>query len=62
MRKKTPPPTICVHCKLPIEKWQRPSIQMTNGDQLHVECYVKSEKIENNSTQKLKGGGPASED
>ena len=43
MRKKTPPPTICVHCKLPIEKWQRPSIQLANGDQVHVECYVKLE-------------------
>lgn len=41
MRKKIPPETICVYCKLPIEKWQRPAIQMKNGDQLHVECYVK---------------------
>ncbi|HLZ43676.1 MAG TPA: hypothetical protein VKQ11_22100 [Candidatus Sulfotelmatobacter sp.] len=47
MRKKTPRPTICVYCKLPIEKWQRPAIQMANGDQLHVECYVKVGKGEN---------------
>jgi len=47
VRKKTPPPTICVHCNLPIEKWQRPSIQLANGDQVHVECYVKMGKAEN---------------
>ena len=47
MRKKTPPPTICVHCKLPIEKWQRPAIQLPNGDQVHVECYVEMDKATN---------------
>ena len=47
MRKKTPPPTICVHCKLPIEKWQRPAMQLPNGDQVHVECYVEMDKAAN---------------
>lgn len=43
MRKETPPETLCAHCRLPIEKWQRPAIQRPNGEQLHVECYVKLE-------------------
>lgn len=52
VRKKTPPSTICVHCKLPIEKWQRPSIQLANGDQVHVECYVKMGKAEDEDPER----------
>ena len=56
MPEKTPPETLCVYCKLPIEKWQRPAIQAKNGDQLHVECYVKLDqaRTENPKTGDLK--------
>ncbi len=39
MRKETSPIVICEHCKLPITPEQRPSVQLKNGGELHVQCY-----------------------
>ena len=39
MREETHPLVICIYCKLPITRDQRPSIQLKNGDELHAECY-----------------------
>jgi hypothetical protein len=45
MREETrSPKKICAICKKPIEKKQRPSVKMRNGDEVHVECYVKHEE------------------
>ncbi len=45
MREETQKPVvICVHCKLPITREQRPSVQLKNGDELHVECYDKHQQ------------------
>ena len=41
MREETRPIVICVYCKLPITPEQRPSVQLKNGGELHVECYDK---------------------
>jgi hypothetical protein len=41
VREETRPIVICVHCKLPITPEQRPSVQLKNGGELHVECYDK---------------------
>lgn len=46
MRKETHPPRICVHCKLPIPKEQRPAIQLKNGDELHFECWEERRAAE----------------
>lgn len=47
MREETRPPiVICVHCKLPIMPEQRPSVQLKNGGELHVECYDKYHEAE----------------
>lgn len=43
MRKETQPPKkICAICKRPIEKQERPSVSLKNGDEVHVECYANS--------------------
>ena len=39
MREETHPPTICAVCKRPITAEQRPSVQLPNGEEVHVECY-----------------------
>lgn len=42
MREETQKPlVICIHCKLPIMQEQRPSVQLKDGRELHVECYNK---------------------
>ncbi|HZC23450.1 MAG TPA: hypothetical protein VE866_08935 [Candidatus Binatia bacterium] len=33
--------SICVFCKKPITKEQRPSIQLRSGQQAHIECWIK---------------------
>jgi len=45
VRKVTQPPKnkICALCKRPIEPGQRPSVQMENGDEVHIECFSKLE-------------------
>ena len=44
MRKETRPLKVCAICKLPITSEQRPSVQLKNGDEVHVECYAKREE------------------
>jgi hypothetical protein len=40
VREETQKPlVICIHCKLPITQEQRPSVQLTDGRELHAECY-----------------------
>lgn len=47
MRKETHKQVVyCAHCKLPITREQRPSVQLKNGDELHVECYEKYKERE----------------
>ena len=46
MREETHPALFCAICKLPITKEQRPSVQLENGDEVHVECYEKPESTE----------------
>jgi hypothetical protein len=36
-------PVVCAYCKLPITPEQRPSVQLENGEEVHVECYTKYE-------------------
>jgi hypothetical protein len=35
---------ICVICKKPITKAQRPSVRMQPGKEAHMECFVKREQ------------------
>jgi len=35
---------ICVFCKQPITKEQRPAILLKDGEQAHMECWMKHEK------------------
>ena len=44
MREETQQPKLCAICKLPITKEQRPSVQLRNGDEVHIECYAKREE------------------
>jgi len=44
LRKETHPPKLCAVCKQPITDEQRPSVQLKNGDELHIECYRKHEE------------------
>jgi hypothetical protein len=44
VRKETHPLKVCAFCKLPITSEQLPSVQLKNGDELHVECYTKREE------------------
>ena len=37
-------PTICVFCKKPITKEQRPSVQIRPGKEAHMECYAQHQK------------------
>jgi hypothetical protein len=44
MRKKTQPSKklkVCVYCKRPITRSERPAIVFENGEEMHVECYSK---------------------
>jgi hypothetical protein len=43
VRKGTHPQTICVFCKQPITRQQRPSVRMQPGKEAHMECFVKRE-------------------
>jgi len=44
VRKETQSPkVICVSCKQPIEHEQRPSVQLTPGEEVHVECWEERE-------------------
>jgi hypothetical protein len=36
--------SICVICKKPITKEQRPSVRLQPGKEAHMECYAKREK------------------
>ena len=44
VRKETRPLKVCAICKLPITSEQRPSVQLKNGDEVHVDCYAKREE------------------
>ncbi len=44
MREETPPEKICVYCKRPITREQRPAVLLKNGDEVHVECWNDYEK------------------
>lgn len=45
MRKDThPPKKLCAICKRPIEQYQRPSVTLKNGDEVHVECHANGGK------------------
>jgi len=47
VREETQPPKspkICVLCKLPITDAQRPSVQLRNGNEVHIQCYAKYEE------------------
>jgi len=44
--KEIRPDPICVYCKRPITREQRPSVQLENGYEVHVECYSEHEKAE----------------
>jgi hypothetical protein len=44
VREETQQPKVCAICKLPITREQRPSVQLKNGDEVHVECYAKYEE------------------
>jgi hypothetical protein len=40
VREETQTPiVICVQCKLPITREQRPSVQLKDGSEVHAECY-----------------------
>jgi len=36
--------TICVICKKPITKAQRPPLRLEPGKEAHMECYAKRQK------------------
>ncbi|HVN20062.1 MAG TPA: hypothetical protein VMU05_14850 [Dongiaceae bacterium] len=36
--------SICVFCKKPITKEQRPAVRMQPGKEAHMECFVNHEK------------------
>lgn len=44
VREETQPLKICVVCKLPITREQRPSVEMKNGDEVHAECWNEYDK------------------
>lgn len=46
MREGAQPLAICVFCKLPITKAQRPSVTLDNGDEIHIECYDSWERTQ----------------
>lgn len=41
MGKTQSKPSICVLCKKPITKQQRPAVLLQPGKQAHVECWIK---------------------
>jgi hypothetical protein len=48
VREETQKPlVICIHCKLPIMQEQRPSLQLKDGMEFHVECYNNHEQRRN---------------
>ena len=36
--------TVCVFCKKPILKKERPAVQMQPGKQAHMECWMKHDQ------------------
>jgi len=45
MRKETrSKKTVCVICKKPITKAQRPSVRTQPGKEAHMECFAKREQ------------------
>ena len=44
--KEIRPDPICLYCKRPITREQRPSVQLEDGDEVHIECYSEHEKDE----------------
>jgi len=46
--KDSRPDPICVYCKRPITREQRPSVLLEDGDEVHVECYAERDKAERN--------------
>jgi hypothetical protein len=44
VREETQPTKICIVCKRPITAEQRPSVQLANGDEIHVECWEAYDK------------------
>lgn len=49
MREETQSPKICIVCKRPITAGQRPSVQLANGDEIHVECWDLYDKARRKS-------------
>jgi len=37
---------ICIICNRPIESWQRPSVLLEDGSEVHMECYKPEIKID----------------
>jgi hypothetical protein len=44
VREETRPDVICAVCKKPITREQRPSVQIENGDEMHLECWQEFDK------------------
>jgi hypothetical protein len=44
VREETQSTKICIVCKRPITAEQRPSVQLANGDEIHVECWEAYDK------------------
>ena len=44
MREETHPEPKCVYCGEPITREQRPSVQLENGQEVHIQCWNKYEK------------------
>jgi hypothetical protein len=43
VRKGTHPQSICVLCKQPITRRQRPAVRLQPGKDAHMECFIKRE-------------------
>lgn len=44
VREETHPIKICVVCKRPILPEQRPSVQVENGEEVHIDCWLEYDK------------------
>jgi hypothetical protein len=39
-------PVVCIICKMPIEAYQRPSVRLEAGKEVHAECYTRWQELE----------------
>lgn len=46
MQTETRSPKFCALCKLPIAEEDRPSVELENGEEAHIECFANRQQPE----------------